>query len=98
MMIRPKMTAGGSPRAACSAWRWRKRWQPVWQQVLAIDARYNAYRSPNDPNFRTLYIRRRSQLLRESQKNEQCATFRKQYLRLRSQLLSQRYGVSVEQS
>lgn len=70
----------------------------VWQQVLAIDARYNAYRSPNDPNFRTLYIRRRSQLLRESQKNEQCVAFRKQYLRLRSQLLAQRYGVSVEQS
>ncbi|XP_077491431.1 WD repeat-containing protein 13-like isoform X2 [Amblyomma americanum] len=70
----------------------------VWQQVLAVDARFNAYRSPNDPNFRTLYIRRRSQLLRESQKNEQCFAFRKQYLRLRSQLLAQRYGVSVEQS
>ncbi|KAH9379273.1 hypothetical protein HPB48_020917 [Haemaphysalis longicornis] len=70
----------------------------IWQQVLAIDARYNAYRSPNDPNFRTLYIRRRSQLLRESQKNERCVTFRKQYLRLRSQLLAQRYGLAVEQS
>ena len=23
----------------------------VWQQVLAIDARYNAYRSPNNPQF-----------------------------------------------
>uniref|UniRef100_A0A131XSU7 Putative wd repeat-containing protein 13 n=1 Tax=Ixodes ricinus TaxID=34613 RepID=A0A131XSU7_IXORI len=70
----------------------------VWQQVLALDARYNAYRSPNDPNFRTLYIRRRSQLLRESQKAEECATFRKQYLRLRSQLLAQRYGLALEQS
>lgn len=70
----------------------------IWQQVLAIDARYNAYRSPNDPNFRTLYIRRRSQLLRESQKSERCVTFRKQYLRLRSQLLAQRYGLAVEQS
>ncbi|KAM7295829.1 WD repeat-containing protein 13 [Ixodes scapularis] len=71
----------------------------VWQQVLALDARYNAYRSPNDPNFRTLYIRRRSQLLRESQKAEhECVTFRKQYLRLRSQLLAQRYGLALEQS
>ncbi len=24
----------------------------VWQQVLALDARYNAYRTPNNPQFR----------------------------------------------
>ncbi|XP_067140482.1 WD repeat-containing protein 13-like [Centruroides vittatus] len=68
-----------------------------WQQVLALDARYNAYRAPNNPNFRTLYIRRRSQLLRENAKEECNHIVRKQYLRLRSQLLSQRYGVSLDQ-
>ena len=24
----------------------------VWQQVLALDAKFNAYRSPNNPQFR----------------------------------------------
>ena len=24
----------------------------VWQQALALDARYNAYRTPNNPQFR----------------------------------------------
>ena len=23
----------------------------TWQQVLALDARYNAYRAPNNPQF-----------------------------------------------
>ncbi|XP_076454343.1 WD repeat-containing protein 13-like [Babylonia areolata] len=65
----------------------------VWQQVLAIDAKFNAYRAPNCPQFRTLYIRRRSQLLRENAKNEQRdSQARKDYLRLRAQLLNTRYG------
>ncbi|XP_070579907.1 WD repeat-containing protein 13-like isoform X2 [Ptychodera flava] len=64
----------------------------VWQQVLAVDARYNAYRTPNNPQFRTLYIRRRSQLLRENAKLEHDPLVRRQYLKLRSQLLAQRYG------
>lgn len=70
----------------------------VWQQVLALDARYNAYRAPNNTHFRTLYIRRRSQLLRENAKQEYNPAVRKQYLRIRNQLLSQRYGVSLDQS
>ncbi|XP_054718052.1 WD repeat-containing protein 13-like [Uloborus diversus] len=71
----------------------------VWQQVLALDARYNTYRTPNNPQFRTLYIRRRSQLLRENAKQEQQSpTARKQYLRIRNQLLAQRYGVSLDQT
>ena len=24
----------------------------VWQQVLAVDAKFNAYRAPNSPQFR----------------------------------------------
>ncbi|PRD35757.1 UNVERIFIED_CONTAM: Wdr13 [Trichonephila clavipes] len=70
----------------------------VWQQVLALDARYNTYRTPNNPQFRTLYIRRRSQLLRENAKQGYSPAARKQYLRLRNQLLTQRYGVSLDQS
>ncbi|XP_061470295.1 WD repeat-containing protein 13 isoform X3 [Rhineura floridana] len=70
----------------------------VWQQVLAVDARYNAYRTPNFPQFRTQYIRRRSQLLRDNAKGGYDPSLRKQYLRLRSQLLAQRYGPLSEQS
>ncbi|XP_045393999.1 WD repeat-containing protein 13 isoform X2 [Lemur catta] len=64
----------------------------VWQQVLAVDARYNAYRTPAFPQFRTQYIRRRSQLLRENAKAGHPPALRRQYLRLRGQLLGQRYG------
>ncbi|VEN51032.1 unnamed protein product [Callosobruchus maculatus] len=60
------------------------------QQVFALDARYNAHRAPESPNFRTLYIRRRSQLLRET--NSRSTEKWKQYLKIRSQLLQQRYG------
>ncbi|RUS89722.1 hypothetical protein EGW08_002540 [Elysia chlorotica] len=64
----------------------------VWQQVLALDAKFNAYRSPNNPQFRTLYIRRRSQLLREHAKVEKDGNSRKEYLHTRAQLLNSRYG------
>ncbi|XP_006261334.1 WD repeat-containing protein 13 isoform X1 [Alligator mississippiensis] len=70
----------------------------VWQQVLAVDARYNAYRTPGFPQFRTQYIRRRSQLLRENAKAGFEAGPRRRYLRLRAQLLAQRYGPLSEQS
>ncbi|XP_069785254.1 WD repeat-containing protein 13 isoform X2 [Narcine bancroftii] len=70
----------------------------VWQQVLAVDARYNAYRTSNFPQFRTQYIRRRSQLLRENAKGGFDPLLRHQYLRLRSLLLGLRYGPLSEQS
>uniref|UniRef100_UPI00398E4F19 WD repeat-containing protein 13-like n=1 Tax=Pristiophorus japonicus TaxID=55135 RepID=UPI00398E4F19 len=70
----------------------------VWQQVLAVDARYNAYRTSNFPQFRTQYIRRRSQLLRENAKGGFDPLVRRHYLKLRSQLLAQRYGALSEQS
>ena len=72
-----------------------------WQQILALDAKYNPYRAPDNPQFRTLYIRRRSQLLRETavgrespdfESHQNHVKFRKQYIRLRAQLLAQRYG------
>uniref|UniRef100_UPI00358F1978 WD repeat-containing protein 13 n=1 Tax=Myxine glutinosa TaxID=7769 RepID=UPI00358F1978 len=82
----------------------------VWQQVLALDARYNAYRTPQYPQFRTQYIRRRSQLLRdaalgglEGKESGGCGSReptpnRRTYLRLRGQLLALRYGALSEQS
>lgn len=60
--------------------------------------RYNAYRTPTFPQFRTQYIRRRSQLLRENAKCGFEPGLRRQYLRLRSQLLALRYGPLSEQS
>lgn len=66
----------------------------VWQQqVFALDAKYNAQRSSNHPTFRTQYIRRRSQLLREYPKKED-TQIRRQYVKLRTQILQQRYGIS----
>ena len=69
----------------------------VWQQVLAVDARYAAYRSPRCPQFRTQYVRRRSQLLRErAQGGALEGGTRRWYLRLRARLLAQRYGALSE--
>ncbi|XP_013178831.1 PREDICTED: WD repeat-containing protein 13-like, partial [Papilio xuthus] len=62
------------------------------QQIFALDARFNAYRAPGNPNFKTLYIRRRSQLLRENAKFKDIETIKK-YINIRSQLLQKRYGV-----
>jgi len=64
----------------------------VYQQILALDVKYNAYRSPNNPQFRTMYMRRRNQLMREHAKNETDIITRREYLQLRSQLLNARYG------
>ncbi|XP_071815064.1 WD repeat-containing protein 13-like [Apostichopus japonicus] len=66
-----------------------------WQQILALDARYNAYRTPNSPQFRTLYVKRRSQLLRENAKAGFDPLIRKQYLRQRMQLLADKYGATI---
>ncbi|XP_041978361.1 WD repeat-containing protein 13-like [Aricia agestis] len=61
------------------------------QQIFALDARFNAYRAPGNPNFKTLYIRRRSQLLRENAKFKDIETIKK-YINIRSQLLQKKYG------
>ncbi|CAF1527613.1 unnamed protein product, partial [Adineta steineri] len=42
----------------------------TWQVLLALDARYNVHRTPNNFQFKTLYIRRRSQLLRDNRPSE----------------------------
>jgi len=65
------------------------------QQILSLDSRYSAYRAPNVPGFKTLYIRRRSQLLKNF-KTQIDPTIRKQYLKTRNLLLSQKYGVNLD--
>ncbi|KAL1456572.1 hypothetical protein WDU94_001293 [Cyamophila willieti] len=67
----------------------------VWQQqAFAIDVRMNAHRVAKHANLRTLYIRRRNQLLRENTTNNDA--LRKQYVKIRSHLLTQRYNVSLD--
>lgn len=70
----------------------------VFLPLPVLFLRYNAYRTPTFPQFRTQYIRRRSQLLRENAKCGFEPGLRRQYLRLRSQLLALRYGPLSEQS
>ncbi|KAI5700893.1 hypothetical protein M8J75_003907 [Diaphorina citri] len=73
----------------------------VWQQqAFALDVRLNAHRVAKHANLRTLYIRRRNQLLRENSattsdqlRNDQ---LRKTYIKIRSHLLTQRYNVSLD--
>eukprot|EP00794_Sanderia_malayensis_P008926 gene8926-9878_t len=62
------------------------------QQILAVDARYNNYRSPNNPQLRSLYIKRRTQLLNDKALQEKEPNIRKQYLNIRKQLLVKKYG------
>eukprot|EP00112_Aurelia_sp_Birch-Aquarium-sp1_P007521 Seg1820.2 transcript_id=Seg1820.2/GoldUCD/mRNA.D3Y31 product="WD repeat-containing protein 13" protein_id=Seg1820.2/GoldUCD/D3Y31 len=69
------------------------------QQILAIDTRYNTYRSPNNPQLRTLYIKRRTQLLSDKAKKEKDPNIRRQYFSLRKQILARKYGpISVSGS
>ncbi|XP_043290015.1 WD repeat-containing protein 13-like [Venturia canescens] len=64
---------------------------PMWQQqVLALDAKYNTSRAANHSTVGLLYIRRRSQLLRE--KDPKNTETRLQYLKHRAELLRLRYG------
>ncbi|NWR95891.1 WDR13 protein, partial [Furnarius figulus] len=59
--------------------------------------RYAAYRTPRLPQFRTQYVRRRSQLLRErAQGGHLAGDARRWYLRVRARLLAQRYGALSE--
>lgn len=81
-----------------------------YQQIVAVDARYGLHRMPHDPQFRTLYIRRRSQLLRQVFKFEESTALptapvprpeeiienRKNYLRLRMILLAKKYGQQMD--
>ncbi|XP_050729025.1 WD repeat-containing protein 13-like [Eriocheir sinensis] len=66
-----------------------------WQQVLAVDAKFNYHRAPVSPGFKTLYIRRRNQLLRDSAREDGAAV--RNYLKIRLALLQQRYCVTLDQ-
>ena len=78
----------------------------IWSAVLALDAKYNHYRF-NNSQLRTLYIKRRSQLLRENSNKDNrkiendsssSSGSRQFYLNIRSQILKQKYGSSNDQT
>lgn len=65
----------------------------VWQEILSADAKFNLYRISNNSQLRTLYMRRRTQLLRDNAtKNRENAEIRRHYLNMRTQLLDEKYG------
>jgi len=71
----------------------------VCQQIVALDAKYKNYRCKNNEHFRTAYLRRRMQILRDYSANN-IADFhvRKDYLRLRKQIISRMFGQMSEAS
>lgn len=69
----------------------------VCQQIIALDAKYKNYRCKNDRSFRTAYIRRRIQLLREYSKNNIIDyNIRREYLKLRKQIINKLFGPMSE--
>ncbi|XP_050438381.1 WD repeat-containing protein 13-like [Adelges cooleyi] len=72
----------------------------MWQQqAFVLDSKFNAYRATNHPNFRTLYIRRRNQLLREKSKQDDIipsSNIRRKYLKIRSAILQNKYNVHLD--
>ncbi|XP_046864031.1 WD repeat-containing protein 13-like isoform X2 [Xenia sp. Carnegie-2017] len=64
----------------------------VCQQILALDAIFNTYRAQVNPQHRTLYIRRRTQLLREIANKDIDHSVRRQYLHVRKLILSKQHG------
>ncbi|XP_011304262.1 WD repeat-containing protein 13 [Fopius arisanus] len=71
------------------------KWILQWpQQVFALDAKYNTRRTSTQPAFGMLYIRRRSQLLRDKESKD--PSLRPTYVKLRAELLRSRYGTISE--
>lgn len=69
------------------------------QQILALDAKYNTYRCQTNPNRRTLYLRRRTQILQERANDELLdPSRRREYLKVRQQILAKKYGLSETRS
>ncbi|RDD45250.1 WD repeat-containing protein 13 [Trichoplax sp. H2] len=64
----------------------------IAQQIAAFDSHYSMCRTANSPRIRTLYLKRRTQLLRENTKKELDPNIRKQYLKIRTQILTIKYG------
>jgi WD40 repeat protein len=64
----------------------------VAQRILAVDAKYNSMRLTSYPRQRTLYIRRRNQLLRDNASCYEKPETREGYLKLRTKLLRTKYG------
>jgi WD40 repeat protein len=68
----------------------------VWQEILSLDAKFNLYRINSNAQLRTQYMRRRTQLMRESSARHasrpEAIAERRAYLNIRSQILERKYG------
>ena len=69
----------------------------VCQEIISSDAKFNLYRIHNNSQLRTLYMRRRTQLLRENVTKHKKDQFniieiRSNYLHIRNQILEKKYG------
>lgn len=68
----------------------------ICQEIISSDAKFNLYRINNNAQLRTLYMRRRTQLLRENamKSNEKVnvADIRRNYLTIRTQILEKKFG------
>ncbi|RNA10522.1 WD repeat-containing 13 [Brachionus plicatilis] len=73
----------------------------IWQEILSLDAKFNFKRINHNSQLRTLYLRRRAQIMRENSmrsKDEETLQKRREYLNLRTQILEQKFGQTFENS
>jgi hypothetical protein len=69
----------------------------ICQEIISSDAKFNHYRINNNSQLRILYMRRRTQLLRENVTKHKKDQFniieiRSNYLHIRNQILEKKYG------
>jgi hypothetical protein len=68
----------------------------IWQDILSCDAKFNLYRINSNSQLRTLYMRRRTQLMRESSSKfkdkQDVEDARRAYLNIRTQILGRKCG------
>lgn len=68
----------------------------ICQEIISADAKFNLYRINNNAQLRTLYMRRRTQLLRENAmktgEKKNVVDIRRNYLSIRNQILEKKFG------
>ena len=66
------------------------------QEIISSDAKFNLYRINHNAQLRTLYMRRRTQLLRENAMRHKDQAnlneIRRNYLSIRNQILEKKFG------
>lgn len=69
----------------------------ICQEIISSDAKFNLYRINHNAQLRTLYMRRRTQLLRENamkhtKDHANLTEIRRNYLSIRNQILEKKFG------